>query len=472
MTGAALELRGISKRFGSVLALDGADFVLARGEVHALLGENGAGKSTLMHVAYGLLEPDGGSIRIGGQAATLRSPRDARQRGIGMVHQHFTSIPAFTVAENLWLAAGRLGSPMGRPPIVAADEPLRAKLWEGLDPNARVETLPVGAQQRLEVLQALATRADILLLDEPTAVLTPAEVQQLLALLREFAAGGGSVVIITHKLDEVFASADRVTVLRRGRVVLQGNAAEQSRSGLARAMVGESIPAATAEMPVPRVVGSGPVRARSGGLEARGGEITGIAAVEGNGQRELLRGLAGIGPAAPGQAVEQPVGFLPEDRTTEGLIPRFSLTENMVLGLPNDPRWRRGPWLEWRRATERASALLAEYDVRAAGPNAPARTLSGGNQQKLLFGRMIEGRPAVVVAENPTRGLDLHAAAFVHERLRKLADEGAAVIVYSTDLDEVLSLADRIFVVRRGTVIPAPPGADRLEVGALMLGTE
>jgi simple sugar transport system ATP-binding protein len=464
----ALELRGITKRFGSVVALNGADFVLDQGEVHGLLGENGAGKSTLMHVAYGLVRPDQGTVRVNGRSVTIASPREARRMGIGMVHQHFTSIPSLTVEENLWLAAGRFASPKGAPPAVP--DGLPARLWEGLDPRARVEDLPVAAKQRLEILQALATDATILLLDEPTAVLTPAETEQLLALLRSFAADGGAVVIITHKLDEIFSAASRVTVLRRGATVLAGRAALETGQSLARAMIGDEVDSALEQAKSDRRSPSGPVLVQVGGLEARSGEIVGVAAVEGNGQRGLLRSIAGIERLAPNGIVHGPVAFIPEDRSTEGLIPSFGLAENLVLGLPADPRWRDGVWLRWQPAIARTEELIAEFRIRASGAWAPARTLSGGNQQKLVFARAVESRPRVVVAENPTRGLDVQATGFVHDRLRRLATEGAAVIVYSTDLDEVMAMADRVFVVRASVVTEAPPGADRRTIGAMMLG--
>jgi general nucleoside transport system ATP-binding protein len=470
MTNPALELRGISKRFGSVQALNGADFVLGAGEVHGLLGENGAGKSTLMHVVYGLVRPDQGTIRVRGNEVRIRSPRDARAHGLGMVHQHFTSIPTLTVEENLWLAAGKLGSEQGVPPTSETDTgPLRARLWEGLDPRAKVETLPVGAKQRLEILQALATNARILLLDEPTAVLAPGEVEGLLKLLREFAAGGGSVVIITHKLDEIFSAADRVTVLRHGTVVLVGPRDQQSRAGLARAMVGEQ--AQTEDGAGRDAKPAGPVVLAAPGLELRAREVVGIAAVEGHGQRELLRWLAGVDSPSPSDDPDK-VAFVPEDRSTEGLIPEFSLTENLVLGLSSDPRWRRGTRIRWSEAEARVAEVISEYGIQAAGPSAPARTLSGGNQQKLVFARAIEADPKVVIAENPTRGLDINATRFVHDRLRWIARGGAAVVVYSTDLDEILGLADRILVIRRGAIIEAPRGATRYQIGEMMLGAE
>ncbi len=461
-----LELSHIRKRFGSAEALDGADFILARGEVHGLLGENGAGKSTLMHLAFGLFQPDAGEIKVRGRVVSLRKPADAKRLGIGMVHQHFTSVPALTVEENLWLAAGRHGSAAGTPAgagsVDTALGRLRRRLWEGLDPAVRALDLSVGAKQRLEILQALASDADILLLDEPTAVLAPPEVAELLGLLGEFAAGGGSVVFITHKLDEVFAAVSRVTVLRRGRVTFAGAIDGCTPAGLARAMVGDAAanqlvllgaPVDTADLTAGPVVGGG------GGLEARRGEIVGLVAVEGNGQRELLRAL--LGPAT---------AFVPEDRTTEGLIGRFSLTENLVLGLSRDPRWVKGPWVDWARASGRMAELLGQFGIRASGPDAPAASLSGGNQQKVVLARALEAKPQLLVAENPTRGLDVHATAFVHDQLRAYARGGGSVVFYSTDLDEVLALANRVVVMVRGVVIPVPAGTSRRSVGAMMLG--
>jgi general nucleoside transport system ATP-binding protein len=502
---AALELRGIRRRFGPVEALRGADFVLREGEVHALLGENGAGKSTLMHVAFGLVRADEGVVRVRGREVRLTRPDDAKALGIGMVHQHFTSIPALTVAENLRLARGRRrrGQPApGRAPDAVRQA--RAVLEEGLDPAAQAGDLSVSQKQRLEILQSLAASADILLLDEPTAVLAPSEVSELLKLLRKFSADGGSVVLITHKLDEVFAAADRVTVLRRGAVTFSGGLEGRTRGDLAAAMIGgpagpgpggpgaPDLPAAEAPGASLRVGGpaagattppgpggrSGrPLVVIPGGggvapVAIHAGDIVGIAAVEGNGQRELLRGLASLGERPPGTEVAGPVAFIPEDRTTEGLVPGFSLTENLVLGLPGDPRWRDGPWIRWPAARRRMADLLAEHEIRAPGPAAPAGSLSGGNQQKVILARALDAQPLVVVAENPTRGLDVRATLFVHDRLRRTAAAGAAVLVYSTDLDEVLALATRVLVVWRGRVREVPAGTGRDRVGAMMLGVD
>lgn len=493
---AVLELRGIDKRFGSVAALSGADFSLRRGEIHALLGENGAGKSTLMHVAFGLVRADAGIVRVRGTPVRIQAPKDARALGIGMVHQHFTSIPTLSVAENLALASDHRSAVHPGDRGRMAD--LRARLGADLSPGTVVEDLSVGQKQRLEILQAMAADADILLLDEPTAVLAPAEIEELLQLLRFMAESGASLVLITHKLGEVAAVADRVTVLRRGRVVLSGSAASETAASLARAMIGEawlegdSMGASEAvvrpnsarrgmtrkvRVRYPLAARAQEIRAESVGdrepaaaLEIEGGELIGLAAVEGNGQREFLRELAGLAPRPGGAVVAGPVAFVPEDRSVEGLVPGFSLAENLVLGLQDDPRWRKGIWISWPAARHRTAELLGEFGIQASGPDTPARSLSGGNQQKLVFARAVEGCPAVVVAENPTRGLDVRATRFVHDRLRRLAADGAAVVMYSTDLDEVLLLATRVLVMRGGQLREAPLGAKRDEVGAMMLG--
>jgi ABC-type uncharacterized transport system ATPase subunit len=460
-----LELRGITKSFGSVQALRGADLVLMAGEVHALLGENGAGKSTLLHIADGMMLQEKGQIRIHGREVVLGSPRDARANGIGMVHQHFTSIGTFTVAENLALAIGRLGGgPAGR-------------LLERVDLRAPVETLSVGLRQRIEIVKALSAGARVLLLDEPSAALAPSEVAELLVLVRQFARDGGAVALVTHKLPEVFTVADRVTVLRHGQVTLTAPVAGQDRDSLALAMIGksesrkvgrsEAVPVEPSDFPT-----LPPSDAfRLGDIVLHPGELVGVAAVEGNGQRELLRELAGVGgPYPPAARAEASFAFVPEDRSTEGLIPAMSLAENLVLGLDQDPRWARGPRLDWSAIRHHAKRLIDDYNIRAGGPDDPAATLSGGNQQKLVLARVLEGRPRMLVVENPTRGLDFRATAYVHERLREAARAGVCVVAYSSDLDEVLELGERIVVVHQGQVSEVPRGADRQTVGDLMLG--
>ena len=479
-----LELRGIHRRFGSVHALRGADFTLLPGEVHALLGENGAGKTTLMQIAAGLLQPDAGVLLVEGVPRPGLSPRVARRLGIGMVHQHFTSVPAFTVAENVALAAGW--------PVAPGQLRRRVKEASGqaglpLDPDVRVEHLSVALRQRLEIVKALAAEARFLLLDEPTAVLAPAEVGDLLEVIRRFTSRGGAAVLITHKLDEALAAADRVTVLRHGEVVLSAGVAATTAAELAAAMIGKGavedrVEPATPSPPSPagplvrlegldvaREGGLG-IALRSASLTVSAGEVVGIAGVEGNGQRELLRAIAGrVHPLRGLRRVTEPIAFIPEDRTTEGLIPEMTLTENVVLGSSAAEPWIRGRTVDWRAAEARTAALLDELAVVAPGPWVPAASLSGGNQQRVVVGRELSRRPSVVVAENPTRGLDIRAGATIHAWLRRSAAEGAAVVFHSSDLDEVLALATRVVVARRGVLVEAAPGATRDELGTLML---
>ena len=485
-----LELRGIAKRFGSVQALRGADFALAPGEVHALLGENGAGKTTLMRVAAGIERADAGTLVLDGrERAPARSAHEARRFGIAMVHQHSSAIPSLTVAENLALAADDW--PVHPAKLRSRALELMERTRLPLDPDTYAGRLSVSLKQRLEILKALAADARILLLDEPTAVLAPAETEALLELVRAFTAErGGSVVIITHKLDEALLVAHRVTVLRRGAVTAMGAAREFTAGDLVRAMLGEvEMPADRSSAParsgphvqtlvraealdLPRESGYG-VALRQGSFTVRAGEILGIAAVEGNGQRELLRAVAGLVHPLRGRLdVVWPVGFVPEDRTTEGLVPVMSLAENVTLGLGDEAAWVRPGRLgrvDWRAARRRTAELVARFGIRAAGPDAPAATLSGGNQQKLVVARALERAPRVLVAENPTRGLDVRAAAAVHAHLRAAAEGGAAVLVHSSDLDEVLALATRVLVVAGGTVLDPGPSPTRDAVGELML---
>ncbi len=484
MTPPSLELLDIHKRYGAVAALRGASLTVAPGEIHALLGENGAGKSTLMRIAFGLVAPDAGTVRLGGAPRPPRSPRDARRLGAGMVHQHPTSVPSLPVWENVALAAGwRVRPDECRRRLIALAESAGLPL----DPDAYAGRLPIALKQRLEIVKALAGQARLLLLDEPTAVLAPSEAEELLAAVRRYVAAGNSVVLITHKLPEALALSDRVTVLRQGVVTLSGRTAEQTADALATAMIG-----APAEAPPVRVKAEpGPVLVRADaldvaregryGLAVRGaafsvhaGEVVGIAAVEGGGQRELLRAVAGlIQPFRGVLEVRGPVAFVPEDRTTEGLIPEMSLAENVVLGLGRRAPGASGRWgLSWRAAREGTAALLRSANVVAAGPDAPAATLSGGNQQKLVVARALALGPRVLVAENPTRGLDIGAAAGLHAKFRSAAAAGTAVLAYSSDLDEVMERSDRILVLTAGTLRAAPAGAGRELVGRMMVGAE
>lgn len=455
-----LSLQNISKRFGSTIALDNVSFDVAGGEVHALLGENGAGKSTLVRIAYGLVRPDAG--------VAFASPVFARAAGIGMVHQHFTSIPSLSVGENIALAAGWADTGKRAERRAAA---VIARAGLPLDAAALAGSLSVQLRQRLEIVKALAADARVLLLDEPTAVLAPREVQELLQTIRAFAAQGGAVVLITHKLDEVVAAADRVTVLRRGVVTFSGPIAGQTKATLAQAMLGGELPRTERRAVTPGEVvvraealriGASPAQS----FELRAGELVGVAAIEGNGQRELLRGIAGVMTPNGTVRVTGPVAFVPEDRTREGVIGEFSLTENLLLGLLH----RAGKWIDWPLWRARTTALLAQFDIRAESAQVPASQLSGGNQQKLVFARAFERNPRVLVAEDPTRGLDILATQAIHERLRDAAARGVAVLVHSSDLDEVLELADRVLVIRNGVLTEMPRGATRDEVGEMMLG--
>jgi simple sugar transport system ATP-binding protein len=478
----ALELAGIHKHFGSVHALRGADFVLQAGELHALLGENGAGKTTLMRVAYGLVRPEAGRVLVNGVARVVPSPRTARRLGIGMVHQHSTSIPALTVAENVALSAGWPVRPGKLQDRVQA---LGEQVGLPLDPKAYAGRLTVALKQRLEIVKALASDARILLLDEPTSVLTPGESEDLLRVMRRFAQSGGAAVLITHKLDEALQVADRVTVLRQGQTVLSGVTSSLSQAPLAEAMLGQTAPglitaprrpAGSGEsliraeaLEVPRESGYG-IAVRHASLLVTEGEIVGVAAVEGNGQRELLRAVAGrLLPLRGKLEVAKPIAFIPEDRTTEGLIPELSLAENVVLASDHGDPWLRRGRVDWRLAREHTAELLREYEVVASGPSAPAASLSGGNQQKLVLARELSRRPRVIVAENPTRGLDLRATMAIHSRLRDAAGQGAAVLVHCSDLDELLSLAERYVVVARGALLEVPPEASRYDIGELMV---
>jgi ABC-type uncharacterized transport system ATPase subunit len=481
----SLRLTQIHKRFGRHVALDNVSFEVRGGEVHALLGENGAGKSTLMRIAYGLTAPDRGEIVVSGERQEARSermasPLAARSLGIGMVHQHFTSIAALTVAENVALAAGWRG---GRHHVARATEVI-ARLGLPLDPTARVRELSVQLRQRLEIVQALASDARILLLDEPTAVLAPREVQELLDLVRRFRDQGGAVVLISHKLAEVAQVADRVTVLRRGVVTLTGPAADFDAQLLSRAMIGEHRSLDLqferrglrgAERTEPR-----PVRVelldfapppqspegRERGLHLRSGQIVGIAAIEGNGQRELLRALAGVTHHESVRAVHGSVAFVPEDRTTEALVGPFSLSANYLLGNLD----RMPSFLDWTQIRRDTALLLAHYDVRGGAVGEPAVSLSGGNQQKFILGRALERRPDVLVVENPTRGLDVLASSAIHAALRTAADQGSCVVIHSSDLDEVLALADRLLIMTSGAIRELPMDTSRDAVGDAMLG--
>lgn len=476
----ALALEGIRVHFGSVSALADARCVVRRGTVHALLGENGAGKTTLMRTAFGALAPDAGEIRVHGQPVRLRSSAEAIAHGIGMVHQHFMLIPAMTVTENLALG-GRGG--FDRHAMRDRIDRVARQAGLAIDPEARVGDLPVSAQQRVEIVKALVRDARILILDEPTAVLTPDQSAELLRWVRRFADDGGTVVLITHKLREAFAVADEITVLRQGRTVLAGPCAARTESQVIAALTGggggavagvttEGTESARPQRSRPVNRGNpvlaldgvsyrdprGVLRLRDVHLTVGAGEIVGVIGVEGSGPRELLRVLAGRLRPTTGRVTHPPhVGFVPEDRLHDAVIPEFSLTENLILAEAGEARG----WLRWDRWRAITTALLATAAVRAAGPDAHMATLSGGNQQRFVLGRERRRATVALIVENPTRGLDLTASARILADLRTLeGDPPPAVVVHSADLDEVLAVATRVVACFDGRVVEVPAPAD------------
>jgi simple sugar transport system ATP-binding protein len=495
-----LELRGITKRFPGILANDHVDFDLRRGEVHALLGENGAGKSTLMNILYGLYSPDEGDVLINGQPVRIASPGDAIARGIGMVHQHFMLIPVMSVAENIVLAEEprRDGVLMDYSAARAGVRDLASTFGFAIDPDAKIEDITVGQQQRVEILKALYRRADILILDEPTAVLTPQEAVELFGILKNLQREGLSIIFISHKLNEVLDIADRVTVLRRGKVIETLPTEGATEEGLARRMVGRDVVLRIDKSPSqpadPILVVEGLtvkddrdlVKVKDVSFEVRGGEIVAIAGVDGNGQTELIDAITGLrGPeqgrilveglevtnASARRHFDVGVGHVPEDRQRRGLVLEFSLAENIGLHDYRKPPYSRLGWLNPKRLLERAEKLIREFDVRGGGPRTPGAALSGGNQQKVILAREIDRDPRVLVAAQPTRGLDVGAIEFVHRRLVEERDEGRAVLLVSLELEEVLSLADRILVIYEGEIVGEfPPTATEEELGVAMTG--
>jgi general nucleoside transport system ATP-binding protein len=494
-----LELRGITKRFPGVLANDAVDFDLVPGEVHALLGENGAGKSTLMNIVNGLYKPDEGEILVKGERVSFGSSKDAIRSGIGMVHQHFMLIPVMTVAEN----------------IVLAEEPTQAGLLDyesatqrvqelarsfnfAIDPSAKIENIGVGQQQRVEILKALYRTADILVLDEPTAVLTPQEAVELFGILRTLKQEGMAIVFISHKLNEVLDIADRVTVLRRGKMIDTVPTEGTTREELARLMVGREVllrvdkPPAQPKEPLLTVESLTVLDDRE--LEAvrdvsfnvRAGEIVGIAGVDGNGQTELIDAVTGLRKARSGRvlvgdkeitndgardALDAGLGHIPEDRHRRGLVLDFTLAENIALHDYSKPPDSRLGWLYPGRLIARARRLLQEFDVRGGGPATRAAALSGGNQQKVVVAREVSRDPRVLLAAQPTRGLDVGAIEFVHRRLVEERDEGRAVLLVSLELEEILSLSDRILVMYEGRIVGEyPPDVTPEELGVAMTG--
>jgi len=499
-----IELRNITKRFGAVLANDRVSIKVAPGTIHAIVGENGAGKSTAMRIAYGFYTADSGDILINGEVRQIRTPHDAIALGIGMVHQHFMLVEPMTVAENIVLGA-EPGTAVSLDLKKAAEEIRKVsdEFKLAVDPNATIETLSVGQQQRVELLKALYRHAQLLILDEPTAVLTPQEVEEFFAILRRMREQGKTIVIITHKLSEVLAISDDVTVMRDGKVVGEVKTSETNAAELARLMVGREVllrvekpdanpGAAVLKVKDLAIVGrDGSKRVDGVTFEIRASEIVGIAGVEGNGQTELIEALAGLIPGShvsgaisfAGRDITQTdarrrkelgIAHVPEDRHRRGLLLDFTLAENTILGV----HYRKpavsgdGILLDQKGIQRRTEQVIRDFDVRPPNPMLPARALSGGNQQKLIIGREFELPPKLLLVSQPTRGVDIGAIEFIHRKIVALRDAGCAVLLVSAELEEVTALSDRLLVIHKGQIVGEvdPKKASNEDIGLMMTG--
>jgi len=500
----AVRMEGITKRFPGVVANDDVDFAVERGSVHALLGENGAGKTTLMNVLYGLYEQDAGDVYLDGERQAFDSPRDAIDAGVGMIHQHFMLVDPMTVTENIvlgneprkWggLAVDRAAS---REAVVELSE----RYGFDVDPDAPVEEVGVGVQQRVEILKALYRGADVLVLDEPTAVLIPQEVEELYEVFDELTAAAKTIIFITHKLGEAMHAADEITVLRDGRNVGTVPADGTTREELAELMVGREVILETERPPNDPgdvvLETSGLVVEDERGIEQVAGvdlavredEVLGVAGVDGNGQSELVEAITGLTPATDGEIrlhgtdvtdagrrerIEAGMAYVPEDRQRTGLVMRYDLVENGLLGSQHDDAFAPGPTIDWGRAREHVDELVETYDVRPPDPEVEAESLSGGNQQKFLVGRELLREPSVVVASHPTRGVDVGSIEFIHDRLLELRAGGKGVLLVSSKLDEVRQLSDRLAVINEGEFVDVvdPDEVSEEELGLLMAGEE
>ena len=497
-----IEMREITKVFGEFVANDKINLELRKGEIHALLGENGAGKSTLMNMLAGLLEPTSGEIVVNGQVVKLDSPSKAASLGIGMVHQHFMLVEAFTVAENIIL-----GSELTKNGVLDIARATREinELSEryglAVDPSAKVADISVGAQQRVEILKTLYRGADILIFDEPTAVLTPSEIDELMAIMKNLVKEGKSIILITHKLDEIRAVSDRVTVIRRGKSIETVEIAGATNADLAEMMVGRSVSFKTVKQaPQPKEVvlsikdlvvneNRGIPAVKNLSLDVRAGEIVGIAGIDGNGQSELIQAITGLRKIESGsvelkgqsivglhprQITELSVGHVPEDRHRDGLVLEMMISENIALQTYyKEPLSKKGI-LNYTNIIGYAKQLMQEFDVRAASEIVPASALSGGNQQKAIIAREVDRNPDLLIVSQPTRGLDVGAIEYIHKRLIQERDNGKAVLVVSFELDEILNISDRIAVIHDGKIqgIVTPETTNKQELGVLMAGGE
>ncbi|TFH37038.1 MAG: ABC transporter ATP-binding protein [Anaerolineales bacterium] len=496
-----LELRGITKRFPGVLANDNIDLTLIKGEIHALLGENGAGKTTLMNILYGLYEPDEGEVIVRGEKVEINNPRDAIKVGIGMVHQHFMLIPVFTVTENVMLGEEsiRYGDFLDRDYAAKRIKEISEQYHLAVDPDACIKDIPVGVQQRVEIIKLLYREADIIILDEPTAVLTPQEANELFVIMRELADQGKSIIFITHKLREVLDVADRITVLRGGAAVGSTTPEKADQKKLAEMMVGRTVELGVDRSPAHPgdivlevsdlivVDQRNQIAVDEVSFDLRAGEILGIAGVQGNGQTELVEAVTGlrqplsgvmtfmgkdITHAKPREITELGSAHIPEDRQKDGLVLPFPVADNLVLNTYYLPPFTKGAKLNHQAIIEKAIERIREYDIRTPGPLTPVGSLSGGNQQKVIVAREFSRPIKMLVASQPTRGLDVGSIEYIHKRIVEKRDEGTAVLLVSPELDEIMELSDRIAIMYRGKIVAVIPGdeAKKEQIGLLMAG--
>ncbi|MCI6871450.1 ABC transporter ATP-binding protein [Streptococcus hyointestinalis] len=495
-----IEMKEITKKFGDFVANDHINLSIQKGEIHALLGENGAGKSTLMNMLAGLLQPTSGEIVVNGESVTIDSPSKSSQLGIGMVHQHFMLVEAFTVAENIILGTETVKNGVLDLKQATKDiEELSKKYGLTVEPHAKVADISVGMQQRVEILKTLYRGADILIFDEPTAVLTPSEIAELMDIMKNLVKEGKSIILITHKLDEIRAVADRVTVIRRGKSIETVEVAGATSADLAEMMVGHSVSFTTEKEPAkPKDVilsikdlvvneNRGVPAVKQLNLDVRGGEIVGIAGIDGNGQSELVQAITGLRKVKSGsitikgqdvthlttrKITELSVGHVPEDRHRDGLVLEMTLAENMALQTYYKEPMSKNGILNFNNINEHARKLMKEFDVRGANELVPAKGFSGGNQQKAIIAREIDRDPDLLIVSQPTRGLDVGAIEYIHKRLIEERDKGKAVLVVSFELDEILNLSDRIAVIHDGSIqgIVTPAETNKQELGILMAG--
>lgn len=497
-----IEMLGIRKEFPGIVANDNITLQLKKGEIHALLGENGAGKSTLMNVLFGLYQPEHGEIRVKGKSVKITNPNIANDLGIGMVHQHFMLVDPFTVTENIILGSEITKS--GKIDIKTAEKKvseISEKYGLAVDPRAKIQDISVGMQQRVEILKTLYRGAEILIFDEPTAVLTPQEIQELIQIMKTLIKEGKSIILITHKLKEIMEVCDRVTVIRKGVGIGTVNVNETNPNDLASLMVGREVTFKTEKIeasPKQEVLQIKDLRVKDArGLPAingldltiRAGEIVGIAGVDGNGQTELLEAITGLRKSesgsillngkeirnfSPRKVTESGVGHIPQDRHKHGLVLDFPIGENMVLQTYYQKPYSNGGILNYKEIYKKAKGLISEFDVRTPSEYTPARALSGGNQQKAIIGREVDRNPDLLIAAQPTRGLDVGAIEFIHKRLIEQRDNGKAVLLLSFELDEVMNVSDRIAVIYEGQIVAIvdPKETTEQELGLLMAGSK